>query len=275
MPKSSSTAEVLGRLRAAGTVANVEGMARFGLQPVKAYGVRAPVIHAIARDLRGQPELAPELWSTGVHEARVVAALIADPMTTPEGEIERWVHDFDCWGVCDAACVCMFSKTPMAWRRVREWSRREPEYERRAAFALLAGLAVHDKKAADKKFIAALPLVRRAANDERNYVKKAVNWALRQIGKRNAELCKAAMAVAEELAASESRAARWIGHDALRELRVHDLRFSASVRRSKGSTAKSFSPATSSLTAISVSSSRTRTRRPSKSTSTVRGKRSS
>jgi 3-methyladenine DNA glycosylase AlkD len=213
------TDDILKRLRAAGSAANVAGMARYGIRPANAYGVATPVTRAIAKELGRDTELASALWSTNVLEARMLAAMIADPMQIPEAEVERWVRDFDCWSVCDSACICLLWKTPFAWRKVREWSRREPEYERRAAFALLAGLAVHDKKAGDPQFRAALRLISKAAVDERNFVKKAVNWALRQIGKRNAGLREAAMEVAESLIATESRSARWIGHDALRELR--------------------------------------------------------
>jgi 3-methyladenine DNA glycosylase AlkD len=215
----TKTNVILKRLRAAGSAANVAGMARYGIRPPLAYGVATPVMRSIAKELGRDTELASALWSTGVLEARVVATMIADPARISEEEIERWVGEFDCWSVCDSACIGLLWKTPFAWRKVPEWSRRKPEYERRAAFALLAGLAVHDKKATDKQFRAALRLIARAAGDDRNFVKKAVNWALRQIGKRNAELCAAAMEVAQGLAASESRSARWIGHDALRELR--------------------------------------------------------
>ena len=211
--------KILSRLRGAGSQINVAGMARFGIRPAKAYGVPAPAIRSIAREFHRRPELAPALWSTGVLEARVLATMIADPLAIGEAEIERWVRDFDCWAICDSACIGLLWKTPFAWRKVREWSRREPEYERRAAFALIAALAVHDKKATAKQFHAALKLIEKAADDDRNFVKKAVNWALRQIGKRDDELRPAAIAVAEQLAASESRSARWIGHDALRELR--------------------------------------------------------
>jgi 3-methyladenine DNA glycosylase AlkD len=177
------------------------------------------VMRSIAKELGRDTELASALWSTGVLEARMVATMIADPLRIADEEIERRVREFDCWSVCDSACIGLLWKTPFAWRKVREWSRRKPEYERRAAFALLAGLAVHDKKATDRQFRAALRLIAKAAGDDRNFVKKAVNWALRQIGKRNAELGVAAIEVAEALAASESRSARWIGHAALRELR--------------------------------------------------------
>lgn len=216
---------MLERLRAVGSAANVEGMAHFGIRAAKAYGVATPAIRSMARELGCNQALASSLWLSGVLEARILAALIADPAAITEEEVERWVGDFDSWGVCDAACLALFWKTPFAWRKVREWSRREPEYERRAAFALLAVLAVHDKTASDARFHAGLRLVVKAATDERNFVKKAVNWALRQIGKRNAALHAAAMQVAADLAASESRAARWIGHDALRELRAKAGRF--------------------------------------------------
>lgn len=216
--------DILQRLRAAGSAANIAGMARYGIRPANAYGVSTPVIRGIAREFRAHPELAPALWSTGVLEARCVAALIADPQQIPEAEVERWVRDFDCWSICDAACIAMLWRTPFAWRKVREWSKREPEYERRAAFALLAALTVHDKKATDRRFRAALRLISKAAHDDRNFVKKAVNWALRQIGKRNVELRAAAIQVAEELIAAGSRSARWIGHDALRELRRYHRR---------------------------------------------------
>jgi 3-methyladenine DNA glycosylase AlkD len=215
----TSTNDILKRLRAAGSAANVVGMARYGIRPAKAYGVATPVIRSIAKELRNNPDLASALWSTNVLEARMLATMIADPLQIPEEEVERWVREFDCWSVCDSACIGLLWKTPFAWRKVREWSRREPEYERRAAFALLAGLAVHDKKASDKQFRAALRLISKAAGDERNFVKKAVNWALRQIGKRNTGLREAAIDTAESLIATESRSARWIGHDALRELR--------------------------------------------------------
>src|ERR1022692_370352 len=227
----TSTNDILKRLRAAGSAANVVGMARYGIRPAKAYGVATPVIRSIGKELRNNPDLASALWSTNVLEARMLASMIADPLQImlatmiadplqiPEEEVERWVREFDCWSVCESACIGLLWKTPFAWRKVREWSRREPEYERRAAFALLAGLAVHDKKASDKQFRAALRLISKAAGDERNFVKKAVNWALRQIGKRNTGLREAAIDTAESLIATESRSARWIGHDALRELR--------------------------------------------------------
>ena len=215
----TKTNGILKRLRAAGSAANVAGMARYGIRPAKAYGVATPTIRQMAREFRRDTELASALWSTNVLEARHLAAMIADPLQITEEEVERWVREFDCWAVCDSACIGLLWKTPFAWRKVREWSRRKPEYERRAAFALLAGLAVHDNQATDKQFRMGLRLIAKAAGDDRNFVKKAVNWALRQIGKRNPELRKVAIETAESLIATGSRSARWIGRDALRELR--------------------------------------------------------
>jgi len=227
-----SSREVLARLRAAGSAANVAGMARFGIRAAKAYGVPTPRIQALARELGRNQALASSLWSSGVLEARALAAMIADPQAITEAEVESWVRGFDCWAICDGACLSLIWKTPFAWRKVREWSRREPEYERRAAFALLAVLAVHDKAAPDARFRTALRLIVKAADDDRNFVKKAVNWALRQIGKRSPALCAEALEVARSLAAASGRSARWIGRDALRELsqRVAEVNPAARIR---------------------------------------------
>ena len=213
-----SVPQILERLRAAGDPVNVAGMARYGIRPAKAYGVASPLMRSMAREIGRNPALASALWDTGVHEARILAGFLADPRQISEAEVDRWVRQFDSWAVCDSTCLHLICETPFAWRKVKEWSACSDEYVRRAGFALLAALAVHDKPAADKPFRAALRLVRKHAGDDRNYVKKAVNWALRQIGKRNAALRQAAIAQAAELAASASRSARWIGADALREL---------------------------------------------------------
>ncbi|MFN7998041.1 MAG: DNA alkylation repair protein [Bryobacteraceae bacterium] len=220
---SPAVSEILDSLRAAGSPVNIAGMARYGIRPARAYGVKAEVIRALARECRGEAGLASELWDTGVHEARALAALVADPRRITEAEVEKWVRQFDCWATCDSTCLHLLWKTPFAWRKVTQWAAAEPEYVRRAAFALLAALAVHDKKAAETQFRSGLALIRKAATDERNYVKKAVNWALRQIGKRDQSLRVLAIQTAEKLVASHSRSAKWIGADALRELRRHDL----------------------------------------------------
>lgn len=214
-------AEILSRLRAAGSPANVAGMARFGIRPALAFGVSAPELRALARMIGRNQEIAEGLWATGIHDARILATLVADAKQISESTIEDWARDFDGWSVCDSACMHLIRKTPFAWRKVRGWAGAEPEFTRRAAFALLAALAVHDKAAPDSRFVATFRLIRKAATDQRHYVKKGVNWALRQIGKRNAALCVDAMKMAEQLANSKSKAARWIGSDALRELRSH------------------------------------------------------
>ena len=214
--------EILTRLRTAGSAGNIAGMARYGIRPAKAYGVSTPVMRSLAREIGRHHATTLALWATGIHEARILATMVADWRVISEAEIDAWVGEFDNWAVCDSACIGLLWKLPFAWRKVAEWSDAEPEYVRRAAFALLAGLAVHDKSAPDSRFRTALRLIRKAATDERNYVKKAVNWALRQVGKRNAALLKPATELAERLAASKSRSARWIGLDALREFKSRD-----------------------------------------------------
>jgi 3-methyladenine DNA glycosylase AlkD len=196
-------------------------MARFGITPALAYGVSAPAMQKLAREIGHDSKLAVDLWNSRVHDARILAAYVMEPSRLTQREMDRWARQFDSWAVCDNACMHLFRKTPFAWEKVVDWSSRKEEYVKRAAFALIATLAVHDKKADDRVFLALLPVIEREATDERNFVKKAVNWALRQIGKRNAVLCKAAIKSAERLKKSESSSARWIGSDALRELQRH------------------------------------------------------
>ncbi|MCJ7821753.1 MAG: DNA alkylation repair protein [Armatimonadetes bacterium] len=197
---------------------NIEGMARFGIVTKKAYGVPAPALRKLAREIGKDHALAQRLWSSGIHDARVLAALIDEPAEVTEEQMESWVADFDNWGVCDACCGNLFDKTEFAYRKAVEWSRRDEEYVKRAGFALIACLAVHDKKAGDRPFERFLPIIEREATDDRNFVKKAVNWALRQIGKRSLRLNRKAIERAAQSRALDSRAARWIAADALREL---------------------------------------------------------
>ncbi len=210
--------EVLSRIRALGSSENRAGMARFGINVEKAYGVSVPSLRKLAKDIGKSHELAQELWDTAIHEARILACLIDDPRQVTEAQMDRWVADFDSWDVCDGACGALFDKTPFAYAKAIEWSARQEEYVKRAAFSLMAALAVHDKRAQDEKLIQFLPIIERESGDDRNFVKKAVNWALRQIGKRNLALNAAAICVAEEIRAVDSRSARWIASDALREL---------------------------------------------------------
>lgn len=211
---------VLAKLRQHGSAENVEGMARFGIKPARAYGVPSSVLQSLAREIGQDSALASQLWNTGVHDARILAAYVMDPADLTRREMERWAREFDSWAVCDNACMHLFRKTSFAWAKAIEWSSRRNEYVKRAGFTLMATLTVHDKKAEDAAFLTLLANIEREAHDERNFVKKAVNWALRQIGKRNVALCAAAMQCAERLKKSESRSARWIGSDALRELRL-------------------------------------------------------
>ncbi len=216
--------EVLKRLKARGDPESLEGMARFGIATEKAYGVRVPELRKLARDVGTDHELALQLWDTGVHEARILASMVDDPVLVGAEQMEAWARDFDSWDLCDQCCMNLFDRTPFAWRKAMEWSTREEEFVKRAAFALMASLAVHDKEAADEEFADLLPIIRRESVDERNFVKKAVNWALRQIGKRNLVLNTKAISTAEEILEIGSKSARWIASDALRELTGEKVR---------------------------------------------------
>lgn len=213
------TARALAALKRRSRKATRDGMARFGLPSDHALGVSMGDIQQVARQIGRDHALAGQLWKTGVYEARLLAAYVADPARTTVAQMNRWCRDFDNWGVCDTLCFVLFDKTPHAWGRVAAWAGRRSEFEKRAAFALLWGLTVHDKQAADSRFFDGLELIRRAAGDDRHFVKKAVNMALRAAGKRNPALHAAAVDLAEELAASFVASARWIGKDALRELK--------------------------------------------------------
>jgi 3-methyladenine DNA glycosylase AlkD len=210
--------KILEQLKAQANPANVEGMARYGINPHNTLGVSMPVLRAIARQSKRDHPLALELWDSGIHEARILAALVADPKEVDDELMERWVHDFDSWDVCDQVCSNLFDKTPYAYRKAVEWAGRQPEYVKRAGFVLMAALAVHDKQATDRSFEAFFPIILREAVDERNFVKKAVNWALRGIGKRNRVLNTQAIDLARQIAQIDSRVARWIANDALKEL---------------------------------------------------------
>ncbi|HET7293792.1 MAG TPA: DNA alkylation repair protein [Vicinamibacteria bacterium] len=209
---------VLAKLERMGSKRTREGMARYGIFTDRAFGVPMASMQALAKRLGRDHELALALWETGWYEARTVAAFVDEPEKVTSAQMDRWCRDFDNWGVCDTVCFTLFDRTPHAFRKVRQWSRRKDEFGKRAAFALLACLALHDKDAGDDRFLACLPLVERAASDERNFVKKGVSWALRLVGRRNAALNAAAVALARRLAASPHAAARWIGRGAVREL---------------------------------------------------------
>lgn len=213
-----TTNEVIAKLQLHATAQNVEGMARFGIRPTHALGISMPILRKMARDIGRNHALALELWNSGIHEARILASMIAEPRLVTPQQMEAWVNEFDSWDVCDQVCGNLFDKTSYAYEKAIEWCHREQEFVRRAAFVMMAELAVHDKKASDDMFLPFFPLMQQYATDERNFVKKAVNWALRQIGKRNDHLRVLAIEQAEMMVKLDSRAARWIARDALREL---------------------------------------------------------
>jgi 3-methyladenine DNA glycosylase AlkD len=209
---------ILSTLRSHANPDNVAGMARFGINPHNTLGISIPVLRALAKEIGRDHALAQELWASDIHEARLLACFVDDHKQVTERQMERWARDFDSWDVCDQCCGNLFDRTPFAYAKAAEWSGRREEFVKRAGFVLMASLAVHDKKAGDGTFVAFLPLIEREATDERNFVKKAVNWALRGIGKRNMRLNKAAIQTAKTIQALESKSARWIAADALREL---------------------------------------------------------
>jgi 3-methyladenine DNA glycosylase AlkD len=214
----ASAEQVLKKLKAKARPDQLEGMARFGIVADQRLGVSVPDIRKIAKELGKDHKLAIELWKTGVPEAKIVAAMIDEPEKLTETQTENWVKDINSWDVCDQVCMNLFEKSPLAWKKIPDWSEREEEFTKRAAYALIACLAWHDKNAEDAKFIKLFPAIERGARDERNFVKKAVNWALRSIGKRNQNLNKAAIKAAKEIQLIDSKAARWIASDAIREL---------------------------------------------------------
>jgi 3-methyladenine DNA glycosylase AlkD len=210
--------DVLDRLQSKARPEQLEGMAKFGIAVERRLGVSVPDMRKLAKEIGMDHKLALELWRTGIAEARIVAGMIGDPARLTEKQMEEWVKDIDSWDVCDQVCMNLFEKTELAWKKIIDWSLREEEFVKRTAFSLIACLAWHDKKASDEKFIDLLPVITRAATDERNFVRKAVNWALRNIGKRNLYLNQAAIDTAREIQRLDSRAARWIAADAIREL---------------------------------------------------------
>lgn len=211
--------QIISRLRGMGNPENAVGMARFGINTMEALGISIYVLRDIAKQIEPNHALAERLWKSGIHEARILAALVDEQGKVTEAQMDRWVRDFDSWDVCDQVCSNLFDRTPFAYRKAAEWSDCREEFVKRAGFVLMAALSVHDKQAPNEAFFLFFPIIIREATDERNFVKKAVNWALRQIGKRNIVLNERAVAVAEEIRNINSKAARWIASDALRELR--------------------------------------------------------
>jgi len=213
-----SIGSIVGELRRLGTKRNVEGMARYGIRAEKVFGVSKPKLDALARKIGKNHALGLELWSTGIQDAKILAGLISEPGKVTASQMELWVRDFDNWDSCDGTCCHLFVLAKPAWPKAFAWTKRKEEFQKRGGFALAAYLAYRDKSANDGKYLTFLKVIEREADDDRNFVRKAVNWALRNIGKRNRRLNRAAIATARRLRKRESRAARWIAADALREL---------------------------------------------------------
>jgi 3-methyladenine DNA glycosylase AlkD len=216
--------ELVKRLKAHSNQAAVQGMARFGINPKNTLGVSIPFIRKLAREAGRDHRLATQLWDSGIHEARILATMVDDPREVTETQMEEWVKDFDSWDVCDQCCSNLFDKSPLAYQKAHAWSSRNDEFVKRAGFALMATLAVHDKKASNSQFQSFLPTIERESTDERNFVRKAVNWALRQIGKRNLALNRLALRTAKQIQRKDSPTARWVASDAIRELTSDNVR---------------------------------------------------
>ena len=216
--------DILDRLKILSDPEAVAGMARFGISAENTYGISIPNLRKIARETGIDHVLARQLWEPGIHEARILASMIDSPEMVTEEQMERWVADFNSWDVCDQCCMNLFEKTRFAYQKAVEWSSNDTEFIKRAGFVLMARLAVSDKKAEDRQFEDFFPMIKREASDSRNFVKKAVNWALRQIGKRNVNLNGRAIEVAEEVQKIDSGSAKWVASDAIRELTSEAVR---------------------------------------------------
>jgi len=210
--------KVIKKLKCLSNPKAIIGMVRYGITPENTYGISIPNLRKIAKEIGISHKLAQRLWATNIRETRILASMIEDPEMVSEEQIEDWVKDFNYWEICDQCCMNLFEKTKFAYKKAIEWSSREKEFVKRAGFVLMSRLAVSDKKADDDKFEKFFPIIKREATDDRNYVKKAVNWALRQIGKHNLNLNGKAIKIAKEIQKTDSKSAKWIASDALREL---------------------------------------------------------
>jgi 3-methyladenine DNA glycosylase AlkD len=205
-------------LRSHRNAKNIAGMARFGISTKNTFGISVPVLRATAKEIGKDHLLARKLWASGIHEGRILASMIDDPTMVSESQMDEWANDFDSWDVCDQCCGNLFDKTEYAYEKALEWSGNDREFVKRAGYALMAYLAVHDANADDKTLAQFLPIIKKGSDDQRNFVKKSVNWALRQIGKRNLELNRMAVKTAKEISRLDAKSAKWIASDALREL---------------------------------------------------------
>jgi 3-methyladenine DNA glycosylase AlkD len=234
--------EVLAWLEKQGTRRTVDGMARYGIEAERAFGVTMGTLLSLRKRLGTDHALSLALWKSGWYEARLLAALVGDPQRVTRRQMNGWAFGFENWADCDTVCFKLFDRTPFAWEKARQWSTSPRELVKRGGFVLMACLALHDKAAPDKSFVALLPLIEKGAHDERNLVKKGVSWALRAIGRRNLALNKAAMEVARRLALSEEASCRWVGKDALRELASPKVRSQLARRARKLPSRRESSP---------------------------------
>ncbi len=232
-PLEAEVQSALSWLEKSSTKRDRENLARFGINAEKAFGVSMTNIQALAKRLGRSHDLAAALWDTGWYEARLLTSFVDEPALVTPAQMDRWCRDFDNWGICDTLCFCLFDRTPHAWAKVAQWKDDRDEFVKRAAFALLASLAGHDKSAGDERFVEGLRFIESAAGDERNFVKKGVSWALRRIGRRNAPLNAAAVDVARRLSVSSEAAARWVGRGALKELTSAAVARKLASRRSE------------------------------------------
>lgn len=214
---------IIEKLKKLSNPKSVKHMARFGINPNKNLGISIYELRELAKQIEKNHELALKLWKSGIHDARLLACFVDRPNWVTENQMDLWAHDFDSWDVCDQVCTSLFDRSVFAWKKVFEWAESDKEFIKRGAFSLIAGLAVHDKDARNEKFDRFGPLIKSHSLDDRNYVKKAVNWALRNIGKRNLNLNKKMIQLAKEISSLDSKSARWIASDALRELKSEKI----------------------------------------------------
>jgi 3-methyladenine DNA glycosylase AlkD len=231
----SDVDDAIAALKQMATKKTRDGMSRFGIPSTHAFGVKVGDIRKFAKKLGRDHQLAQDLWKSGHYEARLLACFVGDSKKLTLAEMRRWAKQFDSWAICDTACFALFDRSPHAWKLIDEWATKTAEFEKRSAFAMLASLSVHDKKADDLEFADRLPLIESAASDERNFVKKAVSWALRSIGKRNPAMHALALAVAEQLARSTDANKRWVGKDAVRDLNTSATKNRMKRKLKKGS----------------------------------------
>lgn len=210
--------QVIVKLKRCANPKNIEGMARFGINSKNSLGVSIPDLRKLAKEIGKDHVLAQKLWDSKIHEAKILASMIDEPKLVTKKQADQWIKDFDSWDVCDQVCMNLFDKTSFAFERAILWTKNTAEFEKRAGFALMASLAFHDKSSSDEKFLKFFPLIKKYSIDERNFVRKAINWALRQIGKRNINLNKQAIELAKEIQNINSKSARWIAYDAIKEL---------------------------------------------------------